>query len=94
MEETDLCFEDSGIPLPYSQMNNPVVWGVDISGRHDGTTEVMELAIALLSKFPMYVMDDYTNHCWTYEEIANETKIERHKFFDYLGWYREKTLRE
>jgi hypothetical protein len=90
LEEIDLSFEDSGIPLLYSQMKNPVVWAVDISGRHNGTAEVMELATALLSTFMMYLMDDYTNHCWTYEEITMNTKIEGHKFFDYIGWYKKR----
>jgi len=92
VEENDMAFfdEDSeGVPLPYSQMKSPIIWSVDISGRHEGTEEVMELATALLSKFPMYLMDDYTMHCWTYEEIINNVKIEGHKFFDYKGWYEE-----
>jgi len=90
VEESDMYFDDTGgVPLPYSQMKNPIVWMVDISGRHDGTTEVIELATALLSKFSMYCMDDYTNHCWTYEEIIKKAEIEGHKFFDYMGWYEE-----
>jgi hypothetical protein len=46
----------------------------------------MELATMLLSKFPMYIMDDYTAHLWTLEELTNNVKIEGHKFFDYNGW--------
>lgn len=84
--ENDLCFEDLGIPPLLSYMENPVVWSVDISGRHDGTTEVMGLATALLSEFPIHLMDDYTNHFWTLEEITDNKKIEGHCFFDHIGW--------
>jgi len=87
LSEKDLCFEDSGIPLLFSDMANPVVWSVNISGRHDGATEVVELVTALLSEFPMYIMDDYTNHFWTLEEITYNKKIEGHCFFDHLGWH-------
>ena len=89
LDENDLCFEDLGTPLLFSRMENPVVWSVDISGRHDGTTEVMELVTLLLSEFPIYFMDDYTNHFWTLEEITDNKKIEGHCFFDYIGWYEE-----
>jgi hypothetical protein len=87
--EYDLSFVENGTPSIYSEMENPVVWAVDISGRHDGTTQVLELATALLSKFEIYLMDDYTNHFWTLEEITGNTKIEGHCFFDHRGWYEE-----
>ena len=80
--EDDLAFED-GIPPLYSLMEEPTVWMVDVSGRHDGTKEVMKLAAALLLNFPLYLMDDYTNHCWTLEEITGNKIIEGRCFFDH-----------
>ena len=90
LTEDDLCFEDLGVPMLYLQMENPVVWMVNISGNHEGTTEVLELATALLSKFPMYIQDDYTQHYWTLEEITDNVEIEGYKFFDYYGRYKDK----
>ncbi len=89
LSETDLSFDDTGIPPIYVSMKNPVVWAVDISGRHDGTAEVMELVRALFAEFTVYLMDDYTNHFWTPQEIIEGNMIEGHHFFDYCGWYEE-----
>lgn len=74
-------------------LNNAVVWMVDISGRHDGTAELLDFIKAFLKEMPAYVKDDYTDHFWTYEELENNLKVEGHTFFDCIGWYEEKILK-
>ena len=62
--------------------------GVDVSGRHAGDQQVKEFLSAVLSKFHGIAQDDYTEHCWTLEEILSGHKEEGHTFFDYDGWHR------
>ncbi|WP_223596684.1 DUF3888 domain-containing protein [Neobacillus bataviensis] len=69
--------------------NNVVLWGIDISGRHDGRKEVTELIIQLFSVESGYAIDDYTDHFWTMEEIQNKKLIKGHAFFDFKGCYLE-----
>jgi hypothetical protein len=63
--------------------------GVDVSGQHAGDQQVKEFLSAVLSKFHGVAQDDYTEHCWTLEEILSGHKEEGHTFFDYNGRYRE-----
>ena len=61
--------------------------GVDVSGRVDGTAELKSLLEALLEEFPGVVQDDYTEHCWTLDEISRGDSFDGHPFFDTVGWY-------
>ncbi|WP_161405406.1 hypothetical protein [Paenibacillus silvestris] len=69
------------------RIKSDVVLQIDISGRHPGDKEVLQIVKELLSKFNGYAMDDYSDHLWTLEEIQNGTKYRELKFFDYIGWY-------
>lgn len=62
---------------------------IDISGRHHGEKELLNFLKVLLDRFDALVMDDYTEHLWTYEEICNGVKVRNHKFFDFIGWHNE-----
>ena len=62
----------------------------DVSGRHKGDAQVRSFVSALLSQFDGHVQDDYSNHCWTLEEIHSNKLVNGHKFFDYQGYYRPK----
>ena len=62
---------------------------VDISGRHDGTSEVHDLMKGLLSTYDGYAQDDFSEHLWSYEQIADSSEYAGHPFFDFKGWYRE-----
>ena len=59
----------------------------DVSGRHPGDTEVYELVCSALSAFEGVAQDEYTDHCWSLEEIEQAQQREGHPFFDYRGWY-------
>jgi len=59
---------------------------VDISGRHDGKNEVMKFLASFLEINEGYVMDDYTDYAWSFNEINNSVLVEGHPFFDYNGW--------
>ena len=61
----------------------------DISGRHSGTEEVFTFVERVLTKFDGVAQDDYTDHCWTIEEIKQKSEFQNHPFFDYQGWYSE-----
>lgn len=56
-------------------------WQIDISGRHDGTGELLKLLHSLFSDLPGYVVDDYTNYFWTLAEIEKSVCIQGHPFF-------------
>lgn len=75
-------------------MNNSVVWMVDICEQHDGSAELLDFIKAFLKEIPAaYVADDYTDHFWTYEELEKNLKVEGHTFFDCIGWYEEKIIK-
>ena len=61
----------------------------DVSGQVDGTAEVKSLIEALLGAFSGVAQDDYTEHCWTLEEIRRGDSFEGHPFFDTNGWYED-----
>ena len=70
-------------------MQKIVLLSVDISGRADSTPEIFLLVKTFLSEISGYVMDDYTEHLWTLDEIKNRTRHNRHVFFDFKGWFDE-----
>ena len=59
----------------------------DISGRYNGDEEARSVACTLLDAFDGVVQDEYTDHCWTAEQIRNNDMVQDHPFFDYHGWY-------
>jgi len=62
---------------------------VDVSGRVDGTVEVRRLTLALLVRGGVAV-DDYSDHPWTAEEIADDVTVDGLRFFDFAT-YHERT---
>jgi hypothetical protein len=61
----------------------------DVSGRHFGDEEVREFVSVLLQVFDGIAQDEYTNHCWTREQVMSGHKVQDHTFFDYNGWHKE-----
>lgn len=55
----------------------------NISGRHSGDDQVREFVVKSLARFHGVAQDDYTDHCWTVEEILSGRVVEGHGFFDY-----------
>ena len=62
---------------------------VDVSGSVPGNKEVREFVCSILGAFEGIAHDEYTNHCWTREEVLNNERIQGHTFFDYEGWHRQ-----
>lgn len=84
------CETDEWIALTKTLGGEPAVnLIVDVSGRHAGDQQVKEFVSAVLSKFPGVAKDEYTEHCWTLEEVLSGHHEEGHPFFDYNGWHRE-----
>jgi hypothetical protein len=54
----------------------------DVSGRHPGRDEVVELAKELLSRFQGFALDDHGHHLWTIQEIRGGTKVDGRGFFE------------
>jgi len=59
---------------------------VIVSGRIDGTDEIRAFAAQLLKNGGVAV-DDYSDHCWTLEEIESDLKIDGLSFFDFRAHY-------
>ncbi|WP_203885856.1 hypothetical protein [Planotetraspora kaengkrachanensis] len=59
---------------------------VEVSGRVDGTAEVRRLTSALLAQGGI-AMDDYSDHPWTAEEVADDTAAGGLRFFDFRTDY-------
>lgn len=59
---------------------------VNVSGRIDGTDEIRTFAAQFL-KTGGVAVDDYSNHCWTLQEIESDLKIDGLGFFDFRGHY-------
>lgn len=64
---------------------------VDVSGRVDGTAEVRRLTSALLARGGV-AMDDYSDHAWTAEQIADDVTVDGLRFFDFRGHYERNRL--
>ncbi|MEV4299409.1 hypothetical protein [Microbispora rosea] len=64
---------------------------VDVSSRVDGTAEVRSLTLALLAQGGI-AMDDYSDHPWTANEIANDAAVEGLRFFDFKTYYERTKL--
>lgn len=64
-------------------------WSVaaDISGRIPGDVEVRALVLALLAEGGV-ALDDYSDHCWTASDIAENRTRDGLRFFDYTGFER------
>lgn len=61
------------------------VW-VNVSGRHDGTPEVLTCVTSLLRALSGVALDGYTDHAWTLDELQAGARVKEHPFFDYGGW--------
>ncbi|MEZ0112984.1 hypothetical protein ABH920_007009 [Catenulispora sp. EB89] len=63
-------------------------WAVqaDVSGRVDGTPEIRDFLGRVLEDGGVAV-DDYSDHCWTLQEIESGFTIEGLGFFDFRGHY-------
>jgi hypothetical protein len=59
----------------------------DVSGGIAGDEEIRRVVLELLADGGVAV-DDYSEHCWTAEEIAGDATVDGLKFFDYLEHYR------
>lgn len=57
-----------------------------VSGRIGGTDEIRAF-VALLLPNGGVAVDDYTDHCWTLQEIESDLKIDGLGFFDFRGHY-------
>lgn len=82
-------WEDKHVAAVETAMGARPGWAiqVDISGRIDGTAEVVWLAGQLLSRGGV-ATDDYTDHCWTREQIEARSLVEGLRFFDYQTYHR------
>lgn len=63
----------------------------DVSGRHPGDEQVAGFVAGLLSRFSGAAMDDYTAHLWSLNELRGGHRVRGHPFFDYNGWFAEKS---
>jgi hypothetical protein len=59
-------------------------WSVvcDVSGRISGDLEIRSLVLELLADGGV-ALDDYSEHCWTATEIAQDLQHDGLRFFDY-----------
>jgi hypothetical protein len=56
---------------------------VNVSGRIDGTAEMRTLVSHALGAGGGVAVDDYSDHCWTLEEILTECTVGGLGFFDF-----------
>lgn len=59
----------------------------NVSGRHDGTAEVIRFVTMTLARFPGVASDDYSEHLWTRDEVAQGARFDGLTFFDHRGHY-------
>lgn len=93
-ERDGLLFSDwegEHVQAVQEAMGHRPAWAVqvDISGRINGTAEVRRLAVHLLARGGV-ATDDYSDRCWTCQEIADGTVVDGMRFFDFNA-YRERT---
>ena len=58
----------------------------NVSGRHDGTQQVLRFVRTLLMWRTGVATDDYTDHLWSLTEIEAEARYDGLAFFDYDGY--------
>ena len=68
-----------------------VILMADVSGRHAGDEQVKQFIQIILTTFEGVAQDDYSLHYWSLDEILSGHKIQGHHFFDYQGWFEQKT---
>lgn len=90
LRDDDFVLEEEHALEMWSSLYDPLVFMVNISGKHDGTAELLDFVQSFLNNIPGFVLDDYTEHFWTHEELANHSTFAGHPFFDYIGWYEER----
>ncbi|MEV4431068.1 hypothetical protein ACN9M0_00965 [Streptomyces sp. R-07] len=90
-EQDGLLFTDwepEDIRLVDSALGHHPTWAlqVDVSGRIDGTAEIRSFLSHILEAGGVAI-DDYSEHCWTLEEINTECKVDGLGFFDFRTHY-------
>jgi hypothetical protein len=59
----------------------------NVSGRHDGTPQVVRFVTTLLARFSGVATDEFTEHLWLRSEIEQDFRYDGLAFFDYRGFY-------
>jgi len=59
-----------------------VGFAIDVSGRHDGRSEVTEVVVSLLDRWGGVANDDFSDHFWNRHEISSDQFVGGYKFFD------------
>ena len=80
---TEYSDEDMTALVKFLGREPKISVSVDISGRHKGNQEIRAFVCGLLSEFQGVAQDEYTNHFWTMEEIANGFRVKGNSFFSY-----------
>ncbi|MGW5776439.1 hypothetical protein [Streptomyces sp. NPDC003863] len=67
-----------------SALSHRPTWAllVSVSSHIDGTAEIRALLVHVLEAGGVAI-DDYSDHCWTLEEIDTECKVDGLGFFDF-----------
>lgn len=77
-------WDPEDVRLLDSALDHRPTWDllVSVSSHIDGTAEIRNLLSHIL-KAGGVAIDDYSDHCWTLEEIDTECKIDGLGFFDF-----------
>ncbi|MCQ4206430.1 hypothetical protein [Streptomyces longispororuber] len=81
-------WEPEDVRLLDSALGYHPTWAlqVNVSGRIDGTAEIRSFLSHILHAGGVAI-DDYSDHCWTLEEIDSEHKVDGLGFFDFRTHY-------
>jgi hypothetical protein len=60
----------------------------NVSGRHPGDEEVRSLVSTILQRYEGRAVDEFSDHCWTLQEVISGQLVQGHSFFDYLDSHR------
>ncbi|MDQ4124211.1 MAG: hypothetical protein M3134_01240 [Actinomycetota bacterium] len=77
-------WEPSAVEHLTASLGHRPDWAVvcDVSGRIPGDEEIRAFVLELLAEGGV-AMDDYSDHCWTAAEIAEDRAADGLRFFDY-----------
>ena len=82
LDAPGLRLESNSKELPFSPTAGVAI---DMSGRHRGSAEVLELVTRLLADFDGVATDDFSKKVWTLAEIERKESSQGSHFFDRLG---------